>query len=88
MCFNKKRKKEYADDDGRTIANMNVDGLPWYQPNKEENDKKKRRMQELKVTRQEKWAMIKGAYLAYLPMLLCILSAFAIVMLLIQLWLS
>ena len=25
-------KKQYADDDGRTIANMNVEGMPWYQP--------------------------------------------------------
>lgn len=25
-----KRKKTYDDDDGRVIANMNVDGMPWY----------------------------------------------------------
>jgi hypothetical protein len=24
------RKKEKIDDDGRVIANMNVDGMPWY----------------------------------------------------------
>jgi len=24
------RKKIYDDDDGRTIANMNVEGMPWY----------------------------------------------------------
>lgn len=23
--------KQYEDDDGRTIAEMNVDGMPWYQ---------------------------------------------------------
>ena len=23
-------KKTYDDDDGRTIANMDVDGMPWY----------------------------------------------------------
>ena len=25
-----KSKKTYDDDDGRVIANMNVDGMPWY----------------------------------------------------------
>ncbi len=30
-------KKQYDDDDGRTIANMNVDGMPWYhKPRKQE----------------------------------------------------
>jgi hypothetical protein len=24
------RKRIYDDDDGRTIANMDVDGMPWY----------------------------------------------------------
>ena len=26
-----RRPKEYDDDDGRTIADMNVEGMPWYQ---------------------------------------------------------
>lgn len=25
-----KKPKQYDDDDGRTIANMNVEGMPWY----------------------------------------------------------
>ena len=25
-------KRKYDDDDGRTIVNMNVDGMPWYRP--------------------------------------------------------
>jgi len=24
------QKKQYDDDDGRTIADMNVEGMPWY----------------------------------------------------------
>ena len=87
MC-KKKKKKEYDDDDGRTIANMNVDGMPWYQPNKEEKDEKKKKMEELKISRKEKRAMIRGAYLAYLPMFLISIAAFTIVFLLIYLWLS
>lgn len=27
-----KRKKKYDDDDGRVIAKMNVEGMPWYTP--------------------------------------------------------
>lgn len=26
----KKKKKRAFEDDGRTIANMNVEGMPWY----------------------------------------------------------
>ena len=25
-----KKRKEYDDDDGRVVAPMNVDGMPWY----------------------------------------------------------
>jgi hypothetical protein len=28
-----KKRKPYEDDDGRTIANMNVDGMPWFAEN-------------------------------------------------------
>ena len=31
----KKKKTTYVDD-GRTIANMNVEGMPWYNPKKDE----------------------------------------------------
>lgn len=27
-----KKERIYADDDGRTIADMNVEGMPWYRP--------------------------------------------------------
>ena len=25
-----RQRKQYEDDDGRTIADMNVEGMPWY----------------------------------------------------------
>ena len=34
----KKSKKEQFVDDGRTIANMNVEGMPWYNPKREDED--------------------------------------------------
>ena len=82
-----KKKKPIDDDDGRTIANMNVEGMPWYQKNKEKEERKKR-MEDIKITRKERRAMIIGAYLAYLPMLLSVLAGFTLVMLFIWLWLS
>ena len=30
-----KDKKPKFEDDGRTIANMNVEGMPWYNPSKD-----------------------------------------------------
>jgi len=30
----KKKEKVIYVDDGRTIANMNVEGMPWYNPSK------------------------------------------------------
>lgn len=31
------KRKKYDDDDGRTVANMNVDGMPWYASNPSNN---------------------------------------------------
>lgn len=38
MSKKEKKKKQYEDDDGRTIAGMNVEGMPWY-VNKPDTDK-------------------------------------------------
>ena len=52
-----KRKRVYDDDDGRVIADMNIEGTPWYkqdllpqQPNREP----------IELTKEEKRAMIGG----------------------------
>lgn len=60
----RKPKKVYADDDGRTIANMNVDGMPWYTPEKKEGDAQKAPEDEL--SREEKRAARSGMMLAAL----------------------
>lgn len=85
MC--RKSKKIYDDDDGRTIANMNVEGASWYTG----DDDKTRHDRELKqtnLTARETWAMILAAYRAYLPALLSIILGFGIAMLIIWLWLK
>ena len=49
-----KKRKEYKDEDGRTIANMNVDGFRWY----ESPEKKERRAHVAKkVGKAEKRSM-------------------------------
>ncbi len=74
-----KTKKEFYDD-GSTIADMNVKGMPWYQS--PEVIKKKADLKNLNVSNKERKAMIKGALLAYLPMFIIILASFAVVILL------
>lgn len=72
-----KNKKEKFVDDGRTIANMNVEGMPWYNPataGKEHDvigiagsDSNANRPQEpTKLTGKETAAMIKGVIAAAL----------------------
>jgi len=74
------KKEEIYIDDGRTIADMNVEGMPWYDKNKEKRKKPER------ITFKEKMAVLWGAYRAYLPGLLIIATAMAAVYLLIMVW--
>lgn len=76
-----KRKKDKTVwvDDGRTVSDMNVEGMPWYV--KGGYPKKKER-----ITFKERLALIFGAYKAYLPFLLVVMCSIAIVFLLIFVW--
>ncbi len=78
-----KKKKQLPPDDGRTIVEMNVDGMPWYNPTAG-----KKVAEEDKPTRKEKRAMIFAGFLAYLPRFLAVLLGFTIVALLLFLWLQ
>ena len=80
--MSKKRKDDL--DTETTFADMNVDGFRWYNPNM----KRASSTQPVKVTRKEYWAMVKGAFLAMLPAMCCIVLAFIIVFLLAYLWLG
>lgn len=54
-----KKKRVYDDDDGRTVADMNIPGMKGYMSNaarKELNNPDR-----VKLTRQEKTAMFKAA---------------------------
>ena len=51
------KRKKYDDDDGRVIANMNVDGMPWYV---DAARKKEASSQELDLTKEESKAVLWG----------------------------
>ena len=77
----KRKKKEYADDDGRTVANMNVEGFKWYVSDKEK--KNREGMRGLNLTKKESRAIMKGAFLAYLTAFLMIIIGFSVAFLII-----
>ena len=64
MFKKKKHDHVYEDDDGRVIANMNVEGMPWYKKDRDDSQPKK---EPLELTKEEKKAvtlgMMKAMYL-------------------------
>lgn len=58
-----KQRTEFVDD-GRTIANMNVEGMPWYSPQKEK--KISSVGEELFLSKKEERAMLGGVMKASL----------------------
>lgn len=82
--MDKKKEKPPIDDDGRTIVDMNVEGMPWYNPNRTGRKRKDKDRPRFK----ERMAMIWGAYRAFLPFLLITIFAFALVAVLMYIWLS
>ena len=49
-------KREEFEDDGRTIADMNVDGMPWYLEKRE----KQPEQEKIELTKEEGRAMMAG----------------------------
>ena len=76
----KKKKREFIDD-GRTVADMNVEGMPWYRGKNYDPQKAP------KLTRKEKFAVFKGSFIAMLPALLCTIAGLSVAAILIWLWL-
>lgn len=83
----KKQKTKFEDlDDNRTVANMNVEGFKWYKSDKEKAAKED--LRKLKVTKKERKAITKAAYLSVIPIIIMYLSAFILLFLLILWWLN
>ncbi len=57
-----RKRKQYDDDDGRVIANMNVDGMPWFMSDALKNRRNTdAEGEQLDLTREESRALVKGA---------------------------
>lgn len=74
----KTKKKEKFIDDGHTIYNMDIDGMPKRSSNKGN---------EIGLTRKERRALIIAALLHFIPILIGIVVCFSLAMLIIYFWL-
>ena len=60
-------KKKYDDDDGRVIANMNVEGMPWYDENHRPSNQNEQSSRQIDPpSRWETFQIILGAMKAAL----------------------
>ncbi len=75
-----KDKKEKFIDDNHTIYNMDVEGMPKRRPSSKGN--------ELGLTKKERRALIRAAYLHFIPILVGIIICFILAMILIRFWLK
>lgn len=71
-----KERKRYEDDDGRTIARMDVDGMPWYIAKARQERSESR--EPLHLSRGERWALFKGVLAAVLLIGLAFVAAFTL----------
>ncbi len=76
----KKDKKNKYIDDGHTIYNMDVDGMPHRRSKPKDNG--------LDLTKEERKAIIKAALSHYLPILFGIILCFGLAMVIIYFWLK
>ncbi|HPG92246.1 MAG TPA: hypothetical protein PK675_02415 [Clostridia bacterium] len=80
-------KTKYEDDDGRVIAKMNVDGMPWYDSISPKNKKNEKGEQLPPMTKKETRRLIGDMMLALIPVVGMFLGAFALLILLMtNLW--
>lgn len=79
------KKKDDDLDLETTIVDMNVEGFSWYDPSRKKSGGKR---QSLDVTPKERRAMVRGAFLALLPFIGCLVLAMSAAFLLVYLWLK
>ena len=62
-----RKRKEYDDDDGKVIANMNVDGMPWYISKLHEGREEQANVEPAQLNWKERltflWGALSGAFL-------------------------
>ncbi len=85
MAQNDDKRKDDELDTETTFADMNIDGFSWYDPSKKKKGSKGNG--KIKLSSKEYWSMVKGAFLAMLPVFAIVIVAFLLVWLLSYLWL-
>ncbi|MDO4454100.1 MAG: hypothetical protein Q4B90_06365 [Eubacteriales bacterium] len=92
-------KKEKFEDDGRQIANMNIEGMPWYDkeramrekmggdiPQEIETEKRKSPLDEM--TKKERWVLYRSVMAACLVIgLIFAGAAFLFILFCVYVWL-
>jgi hypothetical protein len=77
-----RKKKTYEDDDGRVIANMNIEGTPWYVKKNPMQDKSlSGESSTEKTNNKETFYIIRGALAAALLIALVFVAVFFIFLL-------
>lgn len=88
-----KKDKPVFVDDGRTVADMSADWMPWnrgiFRRRGERRERRRRLSREEKLEQKQTYrAAVWAMYRAMLPQIICIIAAFAAVFLLLMLWLG
>lgn len=74
----RRKKKQYDDDDGRLIAPMNVDGMPWYVPDNRIKSDTKAPETKLEFSRKDSMRLVFKLYALILPIALVFIVAVAL----------
>ena len=88
--MSKKAKKPRRElDTTTTFANMNVEGFKWYDPTLEKRLKQKEKgLAQPKVTIREYFQLVRSAFAALWPVILCCVAIFGTLVGIAYLWLS
>ncbi len=70
------KKKIHEDDDGRVVAPMNIEGMPWYNPHAKKSVQAEKATQD-PLSKRETFRLIMQLYASALPILLVFIAAFA-----------
>ena len=89
----KREKRVYDDDDGRVIAPMNVDGMPWSRKSSPApqipKDEAPKVADDLQLTAKEKRAMVGGVFAAAILIAgIFVLAAFLFILFCLFVWLK
>lgn len=80
-----RKRKVYDDDDGRTIADMNVEGMPWY--DRDRRDRTETEERKPPMDRTQRQATVTAVVLAALLIALVFgVGYFVVIFLMDSLW--